>query len=97
MIRRPPRSTLFPYTTLFRSFASRYFVARSPGVLGVALLRLLVLAWRGRSPASSRLASLATRLRTGTRNSPHRVRGDTTLRFCRDTSLLRGTGVLTPL
>src|SRR3712207_8656315 len=23
MIRRPPRSTLFPYTTLFRSFASR--------------------------------------------------------------------------
>src|SRR3712207_7395836 len=27
MIRRPPRSTLFPYTTLFRSFASRV----SPG------------------------------------------------------------------
>src|SRR3712207_7381029 len=23
MIRRPPRSTLFPYTTLFRSFGSR--------------------------------------------------------------------------
>src|SRR2546428_10952332 len=23
MIRRPPRSTLFPYTTLFRSFAAR--------------------------------------------------------------------------
>src|SRR2546427_5558702 len=23
MIRRPPRSTLFPYTTLFRSFAQR--------------------------------------------------------------------------
>src|SRR2546430_16808959 len=23
MIRRPPRSTLFPYTTLFRSFAER--------------------------------------------------------------------------
>src|SRR2546430_9134655 len=23
MIRRPPRSTLFPYTTLFRSFSSR--------------------------------------------------------------------------
>src|SRR5260370_34183796 len=28
MIRRPPRSTLFPYTTLFRSFAS-------PGSVGV--------------------------------------------------------------
>src|SRR2546430_13585304 len=24
MIRRPPRSTLFPYTTLFRSFVSRF-------------------------------------------------------------------------
>src|SRR3712207_8445536 len=24
MIRRPPRSTLFPYTTLFRSFSSNY-------------------------------------------------------------------------
>src|SRR3712207_8466898 len=24
MIRRPPRSTLFPYTTLFRSFANYY-------------------------------------------------------------------------
>src|SRR3712207_8377928 len=24
MIRRPPRSTLFPYTTLFRSFASKF-------------------------------------------------------------------------
>src|SRR3989449_814756 len=28
MIRRPPRSTLFPYTTLFRS----QILARSPGV-----------------------------------------------------------------
>src|SRR3712207_7469737 len=30
MIRRPPRSTLFPYTTLFRSAHER---ARRPGVL----------------------------------------------------------------
>src|SRR5437016_7309971 len=29
MLRRPPRSTLFPYTTLFRSVASR-FRARAP-------------------------------------------------------------------
>src|SRR5207302_4027690 len=29
MIRRPPRSTLFPYTTLFRSGARRRFLARS--------------------------------------------------------------------
>src|SRR2546429_4405012 len=26
MIRRPPRSTLFPYTTLFRSSAARFWV-----------------------------------------------------------------------
>src|SRR2546426_8937268 len=30
MIRRPPRSTLFPYTTLFRSFARRWAQATSP-------------------------------------------------------------------
>src|SRR3712207_8174242 len=35
MIRRPPRSTLFPYTTLFRSFA----LGVLGGVIG-ALLRL---------------------------------------------------------
>src|SRR2546430_12841954 len=28
MIRRPPRSTLFPYTTLFRSFNSETFPTR---------------------------------------------------------------------
>src|SRR5688572_5627178 len=28
MIRRPPRSTLFPYTTLFRSLAKRQTTAR---------------------------------------------------------------------
>src|SRR2546423_10105332 len=35
MIRRPPRSTLFPYTTLFRSFAQNFGVQpgeqRMPG------------------------------------------------------------------
>src|SRR2546427_12270875 len=31
MIRRPPRSTLFPYTTLFRSRLHRRGVARGPG------------------------------------------------------------------
>src|SRR3712207_6930129 len=29
MIRRPPRSTLFPYTTLFRSFLDRKAVRRA--------------------------------------------------------------------
>src|SRR5256885_11254024 len=35
MIRRPPRSTLFPYTTLFRSISSDLSKLRSVG--GVAL------------------------------------------------------------
>src|SRR5256885_4659765 len=30
MIRRPPRSTLFPYTTLFRSTAPLYWPATAP-------------------------------------------------------------------
>src|SRR3989442_11964639 len=30
MIRRPPRSTLFPYTTLFRSLKARPMVAQRP-------------------------------------------------------------------
>ena len=29
MIRRPPRSTLFPYTTLFRSGENRYFFTKN--------------------------------------------------------------------
>src|SRR5438093_13072609 len=32
MIRRPPRSTLFPYTTLFRSLDGRLHPAQHPGV-----------------------------------------------------------------
>src|SRR3712207_8135218 len=34
MIRRPPRSTLFPYTTLFRSAPLLEQVAHDDGVLG---------------------------------------------------------------
>src|SRR3712207_9567724 len=33
MIRRPPRSTLFPYTTLFRSRVARHLEHRSPAAL----------------------------------------------------------------
>src|SRR2546422_5275869 len=42
MIRRPPRSTLFPYTTLFRSFSWNPATRRP---------------WPRRSPASSRTPS----------------------------------------
>src|SRR3712207_8999163 len=40
MIRRPPRSTLFPYTTLFRSFSlppSRRFLPLCPGRVPVGI------------------------------------------------------------
>src|SRR3712207_8857952 len=33
MMRRPPRSTLFPYTTLFRSVAPLTSLCRPPGLL----------------------------------------------------------------
>src|SRR5256885_3504947 len=39
MIRRPPRSTLFPYTTLFRSL-----------LLAVGLYNAPKIAWKGRPP-----------------------------------------------
>src|SRR5260370_31367851 len=40
MIRRPPRSTLFPYTTLFRSHFLRLFLA---GALGIPETRIRVI------------------------------------------------------
>src|SRR2546430_6377680 len=35
MIRRPPRSTLFPYTTLFRSLGSSTYGAQLAAILGL--------------------------------------------------------------
>src|SRR3712207_7484755 len=40
MIRRPPRSTLFPYTTLFRSCCRRYHFSPLPAVVREGLVRL---------------------------------------------------------
>src|SRR5256886_13383299 len=40
MIRRPPRSTLFPYTTLFRSHGPGHLAAGVPGLLGDVTGRL---------------------------------------------------------
>src|SRR3712207_7434094 len=57
MMRRPPRSTLFPYTTLFRSLARRVTVATTPvvvrrlveAVIGGTLLIQVTLAAPGAS------------------------------------------------
>src|SRR2546429_2544715 len=40
MIRRPPRSTLFPYTTLFRSVYGEYFKTGAPARATVEVARL---------------------------------------------------------
>src|SRR2546426_12403892 len=56
MIRRPPRSTLFPYTTLFRSWRPGAPAAETPGsrplslLKGIACTTLLVV--RGLTPGS---------------------------------------------
>src|SRR4051794_41432955 len=56
MIRRPPRSTLFPYTTLFRSDASD--PARSAPVLeALGLRELSPGAWEASDRKSTRLNS----------------------------------------
>src|SRR2546429_2390558 len=71
MIRRPPRSTLFPYTTLFRS-------ARSPDVrssgqrLGSFSARILSWVWERTRSGLQLAASWLNRDRKSTRlNSSH--------------------------
>src|SRR5260370_17145789 len=49
MIRRPPRSTLFPYTTLFRSMIFGYLFARDLGSF-VALALVFGTAYGGVMP-----------------------------------------------
>src|SRR2546425_10289042 len=66
MIRRPPRSTLFPYTTLFRSLdlanARDLLRALLPELTLtlVGMVLLLVIAWRHRTAADLRLAGWVT-------------------------------------
>src|ERR1039458_3890592 len=60
MIRRPPRSTLFPYTTLFRSFHGELTIATAPesgtdftyNVLGVPSLEVCMEADANAAPHS---------------------------------------------
>src|SRR3712207_7002639 len=63
MIRRPPRSTLFPYTTLFRSIVARLREEKDHATLlaAASLLRVTVPALRvilvGDGPEQARLAA----------------------------------------
>src|SRR3989442_10898886 len=66
MIRRPPRSTLFPYTTLFRSAAERL---RARGLDAVSLeggMRAWSLAWNtAEVPCPGSTARIVQLRRTG--------------------------------
>src|SRR2546422_4421020 len=68
MIRRPPRSTLFPYTTLFRSrIVKQADACKKPGELGALLRReglysSLLTNWR-RQREQGALVSLRARKR----------------------------------
>src|SRR2546430_12093172 len=55
MIRRPPRSTLFPYTTLFRSssFSPTNATNRSPGCVCLESLQTRLIVADGEAPDSS--------------------------------------------
>src|SRR2546427_3394025 len=65
MIRRPPRSTLFPYTTLFRSVS-----AKAPHPNGARLLVDLLLSTEGQSLIRARVRDPGDRKSTRL-NSSH--------------------------
>src|SRR3712207_7069748 len=77
MIRRPPRSTLFPYTTLFRSFAAALMMQVEewgwrliPVALAFAAEMAAVVAWAG--PGDTRVVLAYALDRKSTRlNSSH--------------------------
>src|SRR5205814_4086809 len=63
MIRRPPRSTLFPYTTLFRSRVDR--LIRTPSDQSLAFLLFVVRLFElGRCTGSRGLGRVVGRLRS---------------------------------
>src|SRR2546428_7129440 len=67
MIRRPPRSTLFPYTTLFRSRRrladlERLAAARLRGVVGVAVIGRLDRKTTGPNPIHHQISHAVSRL-----------------------------------
>src|SRR2546422_5041209 len=68
MIRRPPRSTLFPYTTLFRSLIDQpvTWSSSDPNVLTVSQTGVLTAVGIGFSSVTARVDRKSTRL-----NSSH--------------------------
>src|SRR5436189_2483252 len=70
MIRRPPRSTLFPYTTLFRSAVLEVLVAAEGGV--VSAEELLERAWdENADPFTNAVRITVSGLRKRLRSEEH--------------------------
>src|SRR2546427_8446342 len=66
MIRRPPRSTLFPYTTLFRSVPEALSKMAQSGLLGRKAGRGFYLHPKGKEPQPNpALAHQASRITSG--------------------------------
>src|SRR5690554_7362634 len=63
MLRRPPRSTLFPYTTLFRSITFDIFTTRADTIFGVTFMVL--------APESELTDQLTTDRKSTRLNSSH--------------------------
>src|SRR3712207_7087128 len=59
MIRRPPRSTLFPYTTLFRSLTNRQVIVAFIILLVCLLSAFFSGVWIGREGTAARVAGAA--------------------------------------
>src|SRR3712207_8709069 len=66
MIRRPPRSTLFPYTTLFRSLNNR-----ATFTIGLSDSTIASLTNRSKLSATGALSVGALRLNSGSRSEEH--------------------------
>src|SRR3989442_3409541 len=66
MIRRPPRSTLFPYTTLFRSLTNYFHGSADPGPPARGQGKVAQYAWSPDYHAvlARRLEQLATAIRS---------------------------------
>src|SRR2546430_4535957 len=56
MIRRPPRSTLFPYTTLFRSLSRNLFTSRGDDLSAVCVPNRNCIHWTGIAGAQQSLS-----------------------------------------
>src|SRR3989442_11082921 len=73
MIRRPPRSTLFPYTTLFRSTLAPSDVQTPPGVRVTRITppQLRVAVAKAAEKTMRAVASVRGQPATGTRSEEH--------------------------